>query len=150
MKLVFKLLVLVLPMSLIAQDFSENWTEFYSYYNIKDVSNGNNKIYAAAENAILIYDIPTNSVRTVSSVNGLSGELITAIHYSETYESLIIGYENGLIEVINDKMGKPNMNIYGNSLKIISKLLKKKNFNIYLTLSDDNPFATATVILTSK
>ena len=54
------------------------------------------------------------------------------------------------IEVINDKMGKPNMNIYGNSLKIISKLLKKKNFNIYLTLSDDNPFATATVILTTK
>lgn len=54
------------------------------------------------------------------------------------------------IEVINDKMGKPNMNIYGSSLKIISKLLKKKNFNIYLTLSDDNPFATATVILTTK
>ena len=54
------------------------------------------------------------------------------------------------IEVINDKMGKPNINIYGSSLKIISKLLKKKNFNIYLTLSDDNPFATATVILTTK
>ena len=54
------------------------------------------------------------------------------------------------IEVINDKMGKPNMNIYGSSLKIISKLLKKKNFNIYLTLSADNPFATATVILTTK
>tara|TARA_X000001036_G_scaffold22804_2_gene19093 strand:+ start:833 stop:1222 length:390 start_codon:yes stop_codon:yes gene_type:complete len=54
------------------------------------------------------------------------------------------------IEVINDKMGKPNMNIYGSSLKIISKLLKKKNFNVYLTLSDENPFATATVILTTK
>lgn len=54
------------------------------------------------------------------------------------------------IEVINDKMGKPNMNIYGSSFKIISKLLKKKNFNIYLTLSDENPFATATVILTTK
>ena len=82
MKLVFKLLVLVLPMSLIAQDFSENWTEFYSYYNIKDVSDGNNKIYAAAENAILIYDIPTDSVSTVSSVNGLSGELITCLLYT--------------------------------------------------------------------
>ena len=33
---------------------------------------------------------------------------------------------------------------------ILESFAKKKNFNIYLTLSDDNPFATATVILTTK
>ena len=52
------------------------------------------------------------------------------------------------IEVLNDKKGKPGLHIYGSSLKITSKLLKKRKFNIYLSLSDDTPFATATVILT--
>ena len=135
MKLVFKLLVLVLPMSLIAQDFSENWTEFYSYYNIKDVSNGNNKIYAAAENAILIYDIPTDSVRTVSSVNGLSGELITAIHYSETYESLIIGYENGLIEVINDN--STEVTSVGGIIEEVSISPLDKRINHFMEFEDN-------------
>ena len=135
MKLVFKLLVLVLPMSLIAQDFSENWTEFYSYYNIKDVSDGNNKIYAAAENAILIYDIPTDSVRTVSSVNGLSGELITAIHYSETYESLIIGYENGLIEVINDN--STEVTSVGGIIEEVSISPLDKRINHFMEFEDN-------------
>ena len=49
------------------------------------------KIYAASENAIFSYDIVTEELETISTINGLSGELISTLHYSEGYGLLIIG-----------------------------------------------------------
>jgi holo-[acyl-carrier protein] synthase len=51
------------------------------------------------------------------------------------------------IIVDNIKSGKPNIKLSGNTKKIVNKILKKKNFNIFLTLSDDKPFALATVVV---
>ena len=82
-----------------AQDFTALWEGHYSYLNIKDVVQGNNKVYAASENAVFSYDIGTSQIEKISTVNGLSGELISTIHYSENFNELIIGYESGLIEV---------------------------------------------------
>ncbi len=95
-------LILVFPVFSFAQDYSAQWQGHFSFYDIKDVSQGNNKIYAAAENAIFSYDLETNEIKTVTTINGLSGEIISAIHYSEVYELLIIGYENGLMEIAFD------------------------------------------------
>ncbi|PNQ74926.1 ABC transporter substrate-binding protein [Hanstruepera neustonica] len=85
-----------------SQDFSSQWQGHFSYLNIKDVSQGNDKLYAAAENAIFIYDTQTQETTTLSTINGLSGETISQIHYSEAYELLVIGYENGLMEIVFD------------------------------------------------
>ncbi len=91
-----------MPFLQFAQDFSALWDGHFSYNNIKDVTKGNNKIYAAAENAIFSIDVQTNELNKLSTVNGLSGETISTIYYSETYELLLIGYENGLIEIAFD------------------------------------------------
>jgi len=85
-----------------AQDFEASWTGYFSYVSIKSISEGNNKIYAAAENAIFTYDLSTQEVSTISTINGLSGKSISTAYYSETYGVYIIGYENGLIEIIKD------------------------------------------------
>jgi len=85
-----------------SQEFSELWEEHFSYYDIKDVSQGNNKIYAAAENAIFSYDLDTFELKTITTLNGLSGEVISTIHYSEIYDLLIVGYENGLINIYSE------------------------------------------------
>jgi ligand-binding sensor domain-containing protein len=82
-----------------AQDFTALWEGHFSYLNITDVVQGNNKIYAASENAIFSYDFGTFEIEKISTVNGLSGELISTIYYSDNFNQLIIGYENGLIEV---------------------------------------------------
>ena len=60
------------------------------------------KFYAASETAIFSYDPLSNEISTITTINGLSGELISTIHYSNQYELLLIGYENGLIEVYNE------------------------------------------------
>ncbi len=54
------------------------------------------------------------------------------------------------IIVHNSKLGKPYIKLLGNTKKIVNKILDKKRINIYLSLSDDKPFAIATVILTTK
>ena len=96
------LLIYVFPLLQFAQDFSALWEGHFSFFNIKDVSQGNNKIYAAAENAIFSYDLQTNELEELTTIKGLSGELISTIHYSESYQLLIIGYESGLMEIAFD------------------------------------------------
>ena len=97
----FFVVILFFSMLSISQEQSALWEDHYSYLNIKDVVQGNGKVYAAAENAIFTYDILTNEIETISTVQGLSGEFISTIHFSEIYGLLLIGYENGLIEIYN-------------------------------------------------
>ena len=89
----------VMPFLVMSQDFSNLWEGHFSYYNVSQVVKGNNKIYAATENAVFSYDTQTNQLETITTINGLSGQTISTISYSETYELLIIGYINGLIEI---------------------------------------------------
>ena len=67
-------------------------------------------------------------------------------------KSLGTGISKGLnfneIEVGNNISGRPYLKIRGKSLKTVHKIIKKKNFKVYLSLSDDKPFAIAVVILT--
>ena len=60
------------------------------------------------------------------------------------------GIANGInfneIVVQNNNIGKPTIKLLGETKKIVEKMIKKK-FKIFLTLSDDEPFATATVII---
>ena len=51
------------------------------------------------------------------------------------------------IEIFNDSTGKPFIKLKGNVDKFLKKSIKKKKYNIYLSLSDDEPWAQATVII---
>lgn len=85
-----------------SQDFSALWEGHFSYLNVQDVSQGNGKIFAAAENAVFSYDLDTEEIDKISTVNGLSGENISTILYSDNAQLLLIGYENGLMEIVFD------------------------------------------------
>ena len=89
--------------SISAQNFSTLWEGHFSYLNIKDVVSGNNKIYAASENAVFSYDTQTFQIETISTINGLSGEVISTIHFSERNGLLLVGYENGLMDVFSEQ-----------------------------------------------
>ena len=51
------------------------------------------------------------------------------------------------IIVHNIKSGKPSIRLLGNTKKIVNRILNKKKFNIFLSLSGDKPFAVATVVI---
>ena len=105
MKKLFLLFSIFFSLVFSAQtDYSDSWEDFYSYNNVKDFVKVEGVIYALADNAVFTYNINTNEIDKLSSVQGLSGETTSAIHYNSNFERLVIGYENGLIEVI-DKNG---------------------------------------------
>ena len=51
------------------------------------------------------------------------------------------------IIVHNIKSGKPRIKLLGNTKKKVNKILNNKKFDIFLSLSDDKPFAVATVVI---
>lgn len=102
MKQIVSIILLTQVFFLQAQNFENSWTGYFSYVSIKSISQGDDKIYAAAENAIFTYDLSTQEIETVSTINGLSGKEITTAYYSESSGLYIIGYKNGLIEIVID------------------------------------------------
>ena len=54
------------------------------------------------------------------------------------------------IEIYNNNFGKPSIKLKGATPDFLNKKIKKKNYSIYLSLSDDLPWAQATVIISYK
>ena len=51
------------------------------------------------------------------------------------------------IEVSNNSYGKPSILLKGSLANYLKKKVNNKKYNIYLSLSDDKPWAQATVII---
>ncbi len=83
-----------------SQEYTAQWDGFYSYLNITNISENENNILASSENAIFKYNLNTHDVTKTSTINGLTGESISSYYYSNTHDTSIIGYKNGLIEIV--------------------------------------------------
>jgi len=59
------------------------------------------RIFAAADNAAFMYNENSGSIKKFSSVFGLSGKTTTSIIFSEIADSFVLGYETGLIEIVD-------------------------------------------------
>ena len=56
-----------------------------------------------------------------------------------------ISFKN--IEITNNNFGKPSIKLKGSTATFLRKKIKTKKYSIYLSLSDDSPWAQATVII---
>lgn len=119
-KQLFSFLLCFICVSSLAQDFSALWEGYFSYRNISDVSQGENRLFAAAENAIFSYDVNTMTLENLTTIDGLSGETISQIHYSDSQHVLVIGYENGLMEIIS---------LSDNTVLSVVDILEKQNIS---------------------
>lgn len=81
------------------------WKGYFSFNEIKDLSQSTTAVYAAAENALFSKNLNTNTLKTTTTIDGLSGQTITAMYYSPTLNKTMVGYDNGLIIVINEADG---------------------------------------------
>ena len=99
--------------------FAQNnllWQGYFSYNDIRDISQTPTAVFAASENAIFAKDTSTNQLKTTNTIDGLSGQTISALYYSKISNKTLVGYENGLIIVINEADGSMK-----NIVDIISK-----------------------------
>ncbi|MFV8465906.1 T9SS type A sorting domain-containing protein [Flavobacterium sp. LB1P62] len=81
------------------------WQGYFSYNGIKDISESASAVFAASENALFSKNLATNQIKTTNTIDGLSGETISALYHSATLNKTAVGYENGLIIVINEADG---------------------------------------------
>ena len=102
MKKITQIILLLFVQIVSAQiDYSNSWEDFYSYNNVKDFLIVDQDIYAISDNALFKYNLQSGEINKISSVNGLSGETTTSIYYSNTFDRIVIGYENGLLEIVD-------------------------------------------------
>ncbi len=107
------------------------WQGYFSYNNIKDLSESSSTVFAASENALFSKNILSGQIKTTNTIDGLSGQSISSIYYSSKSNKTLIGYENGLMIVVNESDGKML-----NVVDIISKQLPAnlKKINHFLEL----------------
>ena len=86
-------------LSVFGQEFTNLWTGHFSFFEVIDVIASSEKVYAASENAVFSYDLFTNETETITTIDGLSGQRISTLGYSSDKAIILIGYENGLIEL---------------------------------------------------
>ena len=98
------LLLLFVQFAFAQNKFS--WQGYFSYNEIKAVSESINTLFAASENALFSKNAITNEIKTTNTIDGLSGQTISAVYHSVKFNKTLVGYENGLIIVINEADGK--------------------------------------------
>lgn len=119
MKYIYLYLFFTFQLILGQTNFSDQWQDLYSYNDVKDFVIVENNLYAITNNAMFIYNIESNKTDKFSSINGLSGFPTSSIFYDKTSESIIIGYENGLIEVVlKDNQVIPITGVRDNSILV--------------------------------
>ena len=124
-KNIFALLFLFAFSTVFSQS-QQLWKGYFSYNEIKDLSESPDKIYAASENALFTKNNFSGEIKTYNTIDGLSGQTISAMYHSETFKKTIFGYENGLMVVRNEIDGSV-LNVVDIINKAIPKNVKKVN-----------------------
>ena len=105
MKKKHHIFLLLLTISMGFAQSNSTWKGYFSYNEIKDISQSPSLFIAASENAVFSKNLSTNTLKTKNTIDGLSGQTISAIYHSPTFNKTLIGYKNGLIIIVNETDG---------------------------------------------
>ena len=97
------LLVFFLPIIIASQTIKVgDWSIHANYNNINTMATANNKVYVGTRLGLFIYNLSDNSLSTFSKIDGLSSLNISALKYDQNSNSLLIGYNNGNIDILQN------------------------------------------------
>jgi len=101
LKNIFWLALWLCPL-LVSAQFSGigRWQDHYSYNNAFSVVVMQNEVAGITENGVFFFNPRENSLRRKTTIQGLSGVGITAAAYDPASRILILGYEDGNIDLI--------------------------------------------------
>ncbi len=102
--LLLTLFFLVPKLELSSQIPNNTWRDHFSYTSTNSIAASDEKIYCAAYGGISILDLSDNSIQKLSKVNGLSDVNISKIKYADDQDALIVTYDNGNIDIIQNNI----------------------------------------------
>lgn len=96
-------LFLISQFSLSAQEIPVGtWRTHLSYYQAQNITVANERVYASSENGLFYLDKSDNSVQIISRLDGLSDNGIADLAFAPVQNILVIGYQNGNIDLIQE------------------------------------------------
>jgi hypothetical protein len=101
------------------------WRDHLPYNKGLSVAPAGNRVYIAAETGVFYYDLLDNSVTRLSKVSGLSDIGATVVRYNKNLKTLVIGYNNGNMDLIIDGTTIENYS----DIKRSTSILGKKTIN---------------------
>ena len=78
------------------------WRHHFSFRNCIAITETPDNILGASEMGIIIYDKKDQSLRTLTKFEGLSDYGISTLAYSPDNNAVVIGYENGNIDILKN------------------------------------------------
>ena len=118
-------LLLLFTISAFAQP-NQLWKSYYSYNRLVNLTQSDTKVFGAAENSLVIKNVATNVLSTRTTIDGLSGQTISALHHSVQFNKTFLGYEDGLMLVVNENDGSI-LNVVDIINKNIPAIIKRVN-----------------------
>jgi ligand-binding sensor domain-containing protein len=88
-----------------AQNRNQLWKGYFSYNEVNDLTESPTRITASTQKAIFSKNLNTNELKTSTTIDGLSGQDITSIYYSQNFNKTYIGHANGLMLIVNESDG---------------------------------------------
>ena len=76
------------------------WRDHLSYFETFDVCAQGDLIYTSTDKALFVYNKNDQSIERLNTLNGLSDANVSAISSNQT--TLIVGYENGNLDIIEN------------------------------------------------
>ncbi|UPT66175.1 MAG: hypothetical protein M0D57_17070 [Sphingobacteriales bacterium JAD_PAG50586_3] len=114
------------------------WRDHLPYNKGLSVAAANNRVYVVAETGVFYYDLADNSVTRLSKVSGLSDIGANVVRYHNGLKTVVIGYNNGNMDLIID--GKTIENY--SDIKRSTTVLGKKTINNIMFIGDKAYIAT--------
>ena len=76
-----------------------DWEIYLDYSRANNIFLYNNTVYAGTETQFFTYNENDNSISKYSKIDGLSDLNVSAIEYNEEFNVIILGYQNGNIDL---------------------------------------------------
>jgi hypothetical protein len=87
---------------LAAQTALEQWQDYFPFTGTHTVVKGNNQIFCANAHMVFSYSLMDNSIEKATKVNQLSAVRISTIGFDNHSGTLVVGYENGNLDLIRN------------------------------------------------
>lgn len=82
---------------------AESWTTHFAYNRVAQIAMSEDKVFGLSDGNLFSVDKQTEQIKVYNRQSGLHGTNITCIAYDETGKQLIIGYENGKIDIMSSR-----------------------------------------------
>ncbi len=100
MQRIGSLLFLVFLVKITLSQVYPQWTEHLPYKKAKQLAAMSDKVYCLTESGVFSYSLSDNEITAYNRSRGLTGTQITAMGTAEWADCLVLGYQNGNIDLI--------------------------------------------------